>query len=231
MNKTEYTFSRAFDFLMRDKKLSPAEKLVMIVICRYYPEPYYGSAATLAHDCGLTKRYARQIVAELSYSPQTRKAKGLSWRKRYIKRSWAHKKKNGQLWTCRVIKPVCFPSEGGTIVPQGGTIEPGGRNYNTERGEPEYRKNGTIEPPNRTTRTIRDKNRSGDSTQPANGQSSSPQKTTEDEQNKMKFKRPMPEPNISDDLSSPEFQKVNKEKIKALMDSEKSRKELEKAAV
>lgn len=137
-DKTELPFARAYDFIMRDKRLAAAEKLVMIEICRYWPSPYYGSASTVAQNTGLQKRYVRKLIKGLCQGREKRKSLGKPQRKAYLKRGYEHLKKGNDRFTLRVIVPRCFPTEneGGTIGPGGGTIGPEKRNHWTTRPEP-----------------------------------------------------------------------------------------------
>jgi hypothetical protein len=167
--KTEIPFARAYDFLTADPKLSAAEKLVMIQICRYWPEPCYMSAATIAKNCGLDPRYVRRIIKGLSQGAKKRKQLGKLPRRRYVKRGYVHTRKNGKEWTCRVINPVCFPIE------KGAPIGPPQRAYRPRLQEPESSQSAPIGPPNRTgIEEGKKRNRSGGSPSPAEGQAHSP---------------------------------------------------------
>ena len=167
--KTDIPFARAYDFLMADRKLSAAEKLVMIQVCRYWPGPCYMSAATIARNCGLDPRYVRKIITGLSQGAKKRKQLGKPPRKRYIARGYVHLKKNGEKWTCRVIKALCFATKEGTSIgPPATPIGPSQRAYRPGREEPESRQSAPIGPPNRTGIEKRRKgNRSGGSPSPA----------------------------------------------------------------
>ena len=89
-------FARAYNFLLKDKNLTSAEKLVMIVVCRYWPNPYWAANKQIAEDLGFTERYVEKIVKSLED-------------KGYIKRGYAHTTKNARPHTVRVIAPKCFP--------------------------------------------------------------------------------------------------------------------------
>jgi len=96
--KTEAPFMRAYDFVMRDPNLLPAEKLVVMVVWRYWPRPSWQSNGRIAEACGFSKRYVEKLI------------KGLA-EKSYLKRGYAHERRNGKLFTCRVIVPLRFPKQ------------------------------------------------------------------------------------------------------------------------
>jgi hypothetical protein len=96
--KSTLPFARAYNFLLKDKKLTSAEKLVMIVICRYWPSPYWGTNQHTAEDLGFSERYIEKVIKNLA-------GKG------YIKRGYAHTTKNDRPHTVRVIVPKCFPGK------------------------------------------------------------------------------------------------------------------------
>jgi len=93
--KTSLPFIRAYSFLLEKKDLKPAEKLVLITICRYWPSPFWGSNSTLALSLGYEVRFVQKIISKL-------KTKG------YVKTGYAHKIRNGKNHTVRVIVPMCF---------------------------------------------------------------------------------------------------------------------------
>jgi len=180
--KSKLPFARAYDFIMADRELTPAEKLVLIEVCRYWPNPCYESAGTIAAHCGLDARYVRNLIKGLCQGKSKRKAAGKSERRAYLKRGYAHMRKNGATCTCRVIAPLCFPPEGGARIgaptasgpaesarrsAPGAPIDPGGRAYGPTPGAP-------IDPPNRSS--SRNKNRKEEerdaSPLPAGGQAS-----------------------------------------------------------
>lgn len=96
--KTEIPFMRAYDFVVGDPNLLPAEKLVIIVVCRYWPKPSWQSNERIAEACGFSKRYIEKLIKCLAD-------------KSYISRGYAHIRKNGRLLTCRVIVPLRFPKQ------------------------------------------------------------------------------------------------------------------------
>ncbi len=91
-------FAKAYNFLLEDSNLTSAEKLVMIIICRYWPRPYWDTNKHVAEDLGFTERYIEKVIKSL-------KEKG------YIKRGYAHTTKDARPHTVRVIVPKCFPVE------------------------------------------------------------------------------------------------------------------------
>jgi hypothetical protein len=94
-SSSQMVFMRAYDILLKRKDLTSAEKLVLIVVCRYWPNPYWGTNLGIAQGLGFTERYIEKVIGRLA-------AKGA------IKRGFAHKTKNGQPHTLRVIVPKCF---------------------------------------------------------------------------------------------------------------------------
>lgn len=94
--KTKMTFMKAYGFLLERADLSSAEKLALIVVCRYWPNPYWDSNAEISRTLGCTERYIEKVVKSLA-------DKGI------IKRGYAHITINGKPHTVRVIAPLCFP--------------------------------------------------------------------------------------------------------------------------
>jgi predicted transcriptional regulator len=96
-------FTRFYDFLLEKNDLKPAEKLVLSIICRYWPNPYWGSNLTIAKSLGFSERYVEMIIKRLA-------------KKRYIKRGYAHTDKGGKPHTVRVIQPLCFSEKCKKII-------------------------------------------------------------------------------------------------------------------
>lgn len=96
-------YSRAYDFLLKDKKMMPAEKLVLFEICRYWPNPCWFSNKTIAENLGFSERYVEMIIRRLE-------------KKGYIKRGFAHTDKGKNHHTVRVIVPVCFSKKCSKII-------------------------------------------------------------------------------------------------------------------
>lgn len=88
-------FIRVYDFLLEKKDLTPAEKMVLSVVCRYWPNPYWDTNLTIANNIGFSERYIEKIVKQLA-------------KKKYIRRGYAHTDKGGKPHTVRVIAPLCF---------------------------------------------------------------------------------------------------------------------------
>ncbi len=101
--KSALPFARAYDFLLADSNLTAAEKLVMTIVCRYWPNPYWDTNIRIAKELSFTERYIEKIVKRLAG-------------KKYIKRGFAHTTKNGRPHTVRVIVPLCFPGKCNTKV-------------------------------------------------------------------------------------------------------------------
>jgi len=94
--KSDLPFMRAYNILLERKDLTPAEKLVLTVICRYWPSPFWGSNSTIAANIGCSVRRAERLLKRL-------KCKG------FIKAGYAHRNRNGKNHTVRVIVPLCMP--------------------------------------------------------------------------------------------------------------------------
>jgi hypothetical protein len=93
---TDIPFMKAYKLLLNKAGLTSAEKLVMIVICRFWPNPYWDSNSEVAKTLCFTERYVEKVIKSLS-------------EKRMIKRGYAHIDKGGNPHTVRVIVPCCFP--------------------------------------------------------------------------------------------------------------------------
>jgi hypothetical protein len=106
--KSKYPFARAYDFIMADRALSAAEKLVMIEVCRYAPEPCFETGGTIADHCGLDPRYVRRLLKGLCQGVHKRQAKGESPRRAYLRREYAQVHKYGKTTTVRQLLPLCF---------------------------------------------------------------------------------------------------------------------------
>jgi predicted transcriptional regulator len=94
-SKSTIPFMRAYEFILKISELTPAEKLVMIVVCRYWPNPYWDSNGEIARALNFGERYVEKIVKRLADM-------GI------IKRGYAHTTKNGRPHTVRIIAPQCF---------------------------------------------------------------------------------------------------------------------------
>lgn len=103
------TFARAYDIILHNSNITAAEKLILIEICRYYPECYYGSNETISHNTGIDKRRVQRLLKRLSTGPAKRKSQGKSRRRAYISRGYSHQKAGGKNYTARVIVPVFLP--------------------------------------------------------------------------------------------------------------------------
>ncbi len=89
-------FAKAYLFILRLEGLSPAERLLLIVVSRFWPEPSIQSNETLAELCGFSVRYTEKLIRRL-------KNKG------FIKAGYAHRERQGRPHTTRAIMPTCFP--------------------------------------------------------------------------------------------------------------------------
>lgn len=103
------SYARAFDVILHNAYLSPGEKLVLIEVTRFWPSPYHGSNATIAHNVGLSPRQVQRHLLTLSTGPATRSSQGKYPRRAYIHRAYAHSHQDGQPFTTRIILPLCLP--------------------------------------------------------------------------------------------------------------------------
>lgn len=94
--KTSKPFVRAYTFLLERKDLRSAEKLVLMILCRFWPSPFWGSNASIAQMLGISVRRVERILKSLKS-------------KKVIKAGYAHKPRNGQNHTVRLIVPLCMP--------------------------------------------------------------------------------------------------------------------------
>jgi hypothetical protein len=94
-NKTKMPFIRAYNSLLTRADLTPAEKLVLCVICKFWPSPFWGANSTIAESLGISERYAEMLIRRLA-------------KKKIINKGYTHIAKNGNKHTVRVIVPMCF---------------------------------------------------------------------------------------------------------------------------
>jgi DNA-binding Lrp family transcriptional regulator len=94
-SKTALPFIRAYNTLLARTDLTPAEKLVLCVICKYWPSPFWGSNSAIAESLGCSERYAEMLIRRLA-------------NKKIITKGYTHINKNGSKHTVRVIVPMCF---------------------------------------------------------------------------------------------------------------------------
>jgi len=87
---------KGYNFLLNKAGLTSAEKLVMIVVCRFWPNPFWASNGEVAKALGFSERYVEKVIKSLA-------------EKRIIKRGYAHIVKNGNPHTIRILMPRCFP--------------------------------------------------------------------------------------------------------------------------
>jgi hypothetical protein len=107
--RTTLTFARAFDVIIHNQNTTPAEKLVLIEVCRYYPNIYYGTNEQISHNTCIDKRRVQRILKALSTGPTKREGQKLKPRRAYIDRGYAHRTIDGKLYTQRVIVPLFLP--------------------------------------------------------------------------------------------------------------------------
>jgi len=110
MAKTpQLTYAKAYDIILHNQHLTTAERIILILVCRYFPRPCSMSNETLAHHSGLSIRQVQYCLKALSTGPTKRTAKGASKRRAYIVREYAHITHEGKTYTARLIYPVFLP--------------------------------------------------------------------------------------------------------------------------
>lgn len=96
--KEKLPFIKAYMFILNDPDLIPAEKLVLLVVCRYLPDFCYHTNRQIAEICGFSERYIEKLVSRLKA-------------KKRIKTGYSHTSKNGSPYTVRVMVPARVPKE------------------------------------------------------------------------------------------------------------------------
>jgi len=91
-------FIRAYNTLLARTDLTPAEKLVLCVICQYWPSPFWGANSAIAESLGFSAVYIEKLIKRL-------KQKGI------IKAGYAHRNRDGKHHTVRVVVPLCLPGK------------------------------------------------------------------------------------------------------------------------
>lgn len=111
--KTKMPFIKAYRSIIKDPNLSPAEKLMLVAICAYWPKQKHSTQTnkTLAGVCGITERYTEMLIASLK-------------RKQRIKIEYLHITRNGKSYTVRGIVPIAptnqrirIPNNPSVIIP------------------------------------------------------------------------------------------------------------------
>ena len=102
-------FARAWQPILHNEHLTPPEKLILIEVCRYWPKCYIGVNATIALHTGFCVRHIQRILKQLSTGPAKRKEQGLKPRRAYIDRGYIHIRRQGRIYTFRMIKPLALP--------------------------------------------------------------------------------------------------------------------------
>ncbi|GAG36560.1 unnamed protein product, partial [marine sediment metagenome] len=101
--QTNLPFARAYDCIIQDENLLPAEKIILLEVCRYWPKSYNHPNAVIAENTGFKRRWIQTILKALSTGPTKRKAQGKTERRAYIKREYVQIKHEGKLHTVRAI--------------------------------------------------------------------------------------------------------------------------------
>jgi hypothetical protein len=98
MKTTSLLFVRAYDFLLERNDLKPAEKLILILVCRYWPSPCWDSNATIAKRLGFSTRRVERLLKKLKS-------------KKVIKTGYGHRTRSGKNHTVRIMVPLCIPGK------------------------------------------------------------------------------------------------------------------------
>jgi DNA-binding MarR family transcriptional regulator len=86
----------AFADILKRKEITPSEKLVLIVLGRFWPKPYFGSNETIANETGLSKIYVKKLIKRL-------------FDKKIIRRGLTTITQRGKPYTSRVIVISLLP--------------------------------------------------------------------------------------------------------------------------
>ncbi len=116
---------RAYAFLLERNDLTVAEKLILIVLCRFWPSPFWGSNASIAKSLAVSERYVEMLVRRLA-------------KKKIIKKGYAHSEKKGKHHTVRVIVPQCFGDKCSTPINWIEPEQPDGRQTEHLGASPPY---------------------------------------------------------------------------------------------
>ena len=58
-------FVKAYSHIMHHPYLTPGERLVLTIICRFWPNQCWMSNDTIAYETGLSKRHVQKCIARL----------------------------------------------------------------------------------------------------------------------------------------------------------------------
>jgi len=83
-------YAMAYDCVMEHPDITPAEKLVLIEIGRYWPSPWTGSNETIASNIGLSVSYVKRLIHSL-------------FEKKIIRRGLTTITRHGKPYTSRVM--------------------------------------------------------------------------------------------------------------------------------
>ena len=166
--KESLPFIKLHEFILMDKNLTPAEKILMSVMFRYdtgKPPKCWQSNATLAKTCGISTRWVRKLIESLM-------------KKNYVWRELATRIIDGKPKTARVVVPLTQGRKrNDRSSPPGTTVPPS--------PEQPFRNGGTTVPPNKTLIENRIEAGNAASLSLANG-FAKPQKKTLTDRNKQR---------------------------------------------
>jgi hypothetical protein len=110
VGKTDLPFARAYDFILGDRNLISAEKVVLFVVLRFYPKPCVMRRASIARACGLRPDYVRTLVRWLCAGPEELRRMGRPPRRAYLRQGYVTAGDTGQKLV-RWLAPADLPQE------------------------------------------------------------------------------------------------------------------------
>jgi len=123
VGKTDLPFARAYDFILADPNLIPAEKVVLFVVLRFYPKPSTMRRASIARACGLRPDYVRNLIRWLCAGPEELRRMGRPPRRAYLRQGQITAGDTGEK-LIRWLAPVGFPGdESATVIAQPKPLE------------------------------------------------------------------------------------------------------------
>lgn len=104
-------YVRAYGQIMHHPHLTPSERLVLTVICRFWPNQCWMANSTIAYETGLSKRHVQKCIAQMKSQLEVYK-RGI-WHKRppLIIVIWDNDPYEKANYTRRWIVPTCLPGK------------------------------------------------------------------------------------------------------------------------
>ena len=109
-------FTKAYAHIMHHPYLTPGERLVLMVVCRYWPNQCWMSNASIAYETGLSKRHVQKCLARMKNQRILyRNGRNITVAPMIIV-IWDNDPYERQNYTRRWIVPTCLP--GKAIIPE-----------------------------------------------------------------------------------------------------------------